>query len=141
MVSQEQNPGSGGSDPGILVRPVPGIITSPFGNRVHPITGNVRFHAGIDLRGSHGTPIKAAESGKVILARYYGGYGNTVIIDHGNGLSTLYAHQSSLAVRYGESVDAAEVIGYVGSTGASTGPHLHFEVRKWGSPVDPEPFL
>lgn len=137
---QRQDEG-GGSAPGILVRPVPGAITSPFGWRVHPIYGTRRLHTGIDMTASYGTPIRSGASGTVILATYYGGYGNTVIVDHGGGLSTLYAHQSRLAVSRGESVDAGETIGYVGSTGLSTGPHLHFEVRTWGTPIDPKPYL
>ena len=141
LLEEEQRGDSGSGDPSIFVRPVPGSITSPFGNRVHPIYGTVRFHAGVDMRGSHGTRIKAADAGRVILARSYGGYGNTVIIDHGNGLSTLYAHQASFAVGYGDNVEAGDTVGYVGSTGASTGAHLHFEVRRWGNPIDPVPFL
>ena len=141
LLEEEQRGESGSGDPSIFVRPVPGSITSPFGNRVHPIYGTVRFHAGVDMRGSHGTRIKAADAGRVILARSYGGYGNTVIIDHGNGLSSLYAHQASFAVGYGDNVEAGDTVGYVGSTGASTGAHLHFEVRRWGNPIDPVPFL
>ena len=126
---------------GRFVRPVPGPITSPFGWRVHPIYGTRRLHAGVDMTASHGTPIKAAAGGRVILATYYGGYGNAVVIDHGAGLATLYAHQSSLAVGLGAQVSAGQVIGHVGSTGLSTGAHLHFEVRVNGTPVDPVPYL
>ncbi len=145
LLAEEQNPsedgGSSSGGSGQFVRPVPGSISSPFGYRIHPILGTSRLHAGVDMRASHGTPIKAAASGRVILARYYGGYGNAVIIDHGGGLSTLYAHQTSLAVSYGSNVGAGQVIGYVGTTGLSTGAHLHFEVRRWGTPIDPAPFL
>lgn len=130
-----------GKAPGILVRPVPGGITSPFGNRVHPITGTTRLHTGLDMSASYGQPIQAGAPGVVILASYFGGYGNTVIIDHGGGMSTLYAHQSELAVSGGASVEAGQVVGYVGSTGFSTGPHLHFEVRLGGSPVNPAVYL
>lgn len=126
---------------GGFVRPVPGAITSGFGPRRHPILGTTRLHTGVDMTASSGTKIKAADGGTVILAGYYGGYGNTVIIDHGGGVATLYAHQSKLGVGDGETVDAGEVIGYVGSTGLSTGPHLHFEVRVNGNPVDPADYL
>ncbi len=130
-----------GDAPGILVRPVPGAITSGFGNRLHPIYGYYRMHKGVDMSAGHGQAIKAAASGRVILAAYYGGYGNTIIVDHGGGMTTLYAHQSSLNVSYGDSVGAGDIIGYVGSTGASTGPHLHFEVRLFGEAVDPEDYI
>lgn len=130
-----------GEAPGILVRPVPGAITSSFGMRTHPILGYSRMHNGVDMSAGHGQAIKAGGSGRVILASVYGGYGNTIIIDHGGGMTTLYAHQSSFAVSYGDQVDAGQVIGYVGSTGLSTGPHLHFEVRILGSPVNPANYL
>ncbi len=130
-----------GEAPGILVRPVPGAITSGFGMRTHPILGYSRMHSGVDMSAGYGQAIKAGGSGRVILASVYGGYGNTIIIDHGGGMTTLYAHQSSFAVSYGDQVDAGEVIGYVGSTGLSTGPHLHFEVRILGSPVNPANYL
>ncbi len=139
LIRREQS--SGGSAPGAMVRPVAGPITSGFGYRVHPILGTRRLHTGIDMGGGYGAPIVAAADGRVILASYYGGYGNTVIIDHGGGTTTLYAHQSRLAVSNGASVGAGQTIGYVGSTGLSTGPHLHFEVRRNGSPVDPMAFI
>ena len=99
------------------------------------------LHPGIDIGVGMGTPIHAAASGRVISASYSGGYGNLVVIDHGNGLATAYAHQSSMAVSPGQQVSQGQVIGYVGSTGFSTGPHLHFEVRVNGSPVDPMGYL
>ncbi len=139
LIRREQS--SGGTAPGAMVRPVAGPITSGFGYRVHPILGTRRLHTGIDMGAGYGAPIVAAAGGRVILASYYGGYGNTVIIDHGGGTTTLYAHQSQLAVSQGVSVSAGQTVGYVGSTGLSTGPHLHFEVRKNGSPVDPMAFL
>jgi len=126
---------------GGFVRPVPGAITSGFGPRYHPILGYSRPHNGVDFRASYGQSIKAAQSGVVILANVWGGYGRTIIIDHGNGLSTLYAHQSSLSVSYGDRVQAGAVIGRVGTSGLSTGAHLHFEVRIGGDPVDPAPYL
>ena len=98
-------------------------------------------HPGIDLHASYGDPIYACRAGTVVSAGWDGGYGNAVVIDHGGGMATLYAHQSRMAVTVGREVSAGEVIGYVGSTGYSTGPHLHFEVRIDGNPVDPAPYL
>ena len=105
--------------------------------RVHPITGQNRMHNGLDMNGAMGDPIKAAKAGTVILSGVKGGYGNTVMIDHGGGMVTLYAHQSQLGVAVGDKVSTGQVIGYVGSTGQSTGPHLHFEVRIGGQPTNP----
>jgi murein DD-endopeptidase MepM/ murein hydrolase activator NlpD len=121
--------------------PTNGSITSPFGYRVHPILGYGRLHAGTDFGAGYGSPIWAAKGGEVIFAGWNGGYGNCVIIAHEGGLSTLYGHQSELAVSVGQQVSQGEVIGWVGSTGASTGPHLHFEVWVGGSPTDPLNFL
>jgi len=126
---------------GQFMRPVPGAIVSGFGPRVHPILGTTRVHTGLDMAASMGEPIRAADTGNVVMAGWNGGYGNCVIIDHGAGLSTLYAHQSEVAVSVGQRVNRGEVIGYVGSTGLSTGPHLHFEVRVNGTPVDPTQYL
>lgn len=131
----------GGSNPGVLAWPVGGPLTSGFGWRTHPITGATKFHAGIDIGAGSGTPISAAGSGTVIVASWYGGYGNTVVIDHGGGLTSLYAHQSGLNVSNGQSVSKGQTIGWVGSTGFSTGPHLHFETREGGSPVNPLNYL
>ena len=117
------------------------VVTSRYGLRTHPIFGTRRLHAGADFRGSTGTPILAAERGTVVFAGRRGGYGNTVVIDHGGSLATLYAHQSRLAVAIGDEVQQGETIGAVGSTGFSTGPHLHFEVRVGGTPVDPLNYL
>ena len=125
---------------GALAWPVAGPITSPFGWRVHPIFHVRKLHTGIDIGAGYGVPIHAADGGRVIYATWMSGYGNTVVIDHGGGISTLYAHQSSFAVG-GGLVSKGQVIGYVGSTGYSTGPPLHFEVRVNGNPVDPLGYL
>ena len=114
-------------------------IASPYGYRIHPIYGTYKLHGGVDIGASYGTAIWAADSGKVVTSQdgWNGGWGNYVLIDHGNGVQTLYAHMSSRAVSVGQTVSKGQVIGYVGSTGASTGPHLHFEVWNYGSRVDP----
>ena len=128
--------------PGVLTAPVPGTpLTSLFGPRVHPIFGNVRMHDGADYGAPFGMPIRAAAAGTVISAGVRGGYGNATILDHGRGLATLYAHQAEMFVTPGTTVAAGQVIGAVGSTGFSTGPHLHFEVRVSGVPVDPLLYL
>jgi murein DD-endopeptidase MepM/ murein hydrolase activator NlpD len=118
-----------------------GEITSSFGYRLHPILGYNRFHAGMDFGADTGSPIYAADSGVVIFSGWYGGFGQAVILDHGNSLTTLYAHSSELYVSEGQSVQRGQVIAAIGSTGLSTGPHLHFEVRKNGEPVDPMKYL
>jgi murein DD-endopeptidase MepM/ murein hydrolase activator NlpD len=132
--------GIGGGAP-CEARPVPGPISSGFGPRYHPILHYTRLHTGVDMHAGAGTPIKACRAGTVVIAGPQGGYGNCVVIDHGGGMATLYAHQSRIAVSEGDHVSAGQVIGYVGSTGMSTGPHLHFEVRLNGNPVDPAPYL
>ena len=126
---------------GRLVWPVSGPVVSGFGWRIHPIFHTRKFHTGIDIGAGYGTPIHAADSGTVIYAAGMSGYGNVIVIDHGGGLSTLYAHQSGFAVGMGAGVSRGQVIGYVGMTGYTTGPHLHFEVRVGGSPVDPMGYL
>ena len=120
--------------------PLPGCyrLSSQFGYRIHPITGVAHSHTGIDIPASGGTPILAAKSGQVVTSAYHYSYGNYVVIDHGNGNSTLYAHMSSRAVSEGQMVTQGQVIGYVGTTGSSTGNHLHFEVRDNYTRVDPE---
>lgn len=122
---------------GGLIYPVRGPITSNFGYRVHPILGTSRFHSGLDFGVGAGVPIQAADNGLVIHAGWYGGYGNAVILDHGGGWTTLYAHASRLNVVQGQQVARGATVSFVGSTGMSTGPHLHFEVRFNGNPVDP----
>ncbi|MEM8809663.1 MAG: peptidoglycan DD-metalloendopeptidase family protein, partial [Cyanobacteria bacterium P01_G01_bin.38] len=126
---------------GQMIFPTAGSITSRFGPRIHPVLGYRRFHAGVDFGASHGTTIIAADSGQVIFSGWYGGYGNAVIVDHGSGLTSLYGHTSKLLVSEGQSVQQGQAIAKVGSTGLSTGPHLHFEVRRNGSPVNPMEFL
>lgn len=118
-------------------RPVAGRLTSPFGYRVHPILRVRKMHTGVDLSAPSGTPIVAAGDGKVIYVGWRGGYGNTVIIDHGGGRTTLYAHMSGFVCAAGQVVQRGQQIGRVGSTGLSTGPHLHWEVRVNGQPVNP----
>jgi murein DD-endopeptidase MepM/ murein hydrolase activator NlpD len=134
-----------GSGPGAPAhcdtRPVPGPIVSGFGPRVDPISGAQGFHPGDDLQATYGTPIHACRSGMVVIASAQGGYGNAVVIDHGGGMATLYGHQSRLAVSPNQHVNAGDVIGYVGATGYATGPHLHFEVRLSGNPLDPTSYI
>lgn len=126
---------------GILMWPVSGYISSDFGQRVHPIFKVSSFHSGIDIGASSGTPIKAADSGEVLFSGWRGGYGRTVIIAHGGDQTTLYGHCSSLNVNTGDIVQKGDIIAAVGSTGYSTGPHLHFEVRANGEPQDPMGWL
>ena len=127
---------------GRLSTPVPGArITSPFGARMHPIFQEVRMHTGIDMGATSGTPIRAAADGVVVFAGARGGYGNATVIDHGDSLATLSAHQSSIFVAVGQRVTRGQVIGAVGCSGYCTGPHLHFEVRVNGAPVNPLPYF
>lgn len=128
---------SRGSGSGKLVWPVDGPLTSRFGMRHHPILGYARLHAGIDIGAGYGSIIIASASGIVASASYSGGYGNMIVIDHGDGLATAYCHLSRIGVSKGQQVTQGQNIGAVGSTGLSSGPHLHFETRVNGSPVDP----
>jgi murein DD-endopeptidase MepM/ murein hydrolase activator NlpD len=130
---------SGGG--GMFSWPVTGTITSPFGWRSNPFGGAPEFHQGLDIAAPMGTTVTAAASGTVIMAQWYGGYGNYILIDHGGGYSTGYGHLSAIYVSNGQSIQRGQAIGAVGSTGQSTGPHLHFEVRIAGKPVDPAPRL
>ena len=123
------------------VLPSPGAITSWFGPRLHPILGYTRMHNGVDFNCWTGDPIRAATDGIVIMAQYYGGYGYTIIVQHANSLSTLYAHLSAFNSQVNDYVVAGQQIGQCGTTGLSTGPHLHFEVRQSGAPVNPLPYL
>ena len=121
-----------------LVQPVPGPISSRYGMRRHPILGYRRMHSGLDFRARHGTPIVAVTDGRVRSAGRAGGCGIAVRIDHGEGLSTRYCHMSRMAVGRGQRVERGQIIGYVGSTGLSTGPHLHYEMYRGGRSINPE---
>jgi len=117
--------------------PIAGRLTSRFGLRYHPILGGSRQHSGVDLAAPAGSPVRASADGIVSFADWRGGYGNMIAIEHGSGLQTRFAHLSRIAVRAGQRVTKGQLIGLVGSTGRSTGPHLHYEVRQNGSAVDP----
>ena len=125
-----------------LGMPHNGPISSRFGNRSNPFTGKgSEFHGGLDLKGSTGQPIRVTAKGKVHFAGVQSGYGNVVMVDHAHGYSTVYAHLSKISVKAGQHVEAGSVIGQLGSTGRSTGPHLHYEVQSKGQRIDPEQFL
>ncbi len=126
---------------GAMIWPLNGPITSEFGWRTHPIFGTQRYHSGLDIGGDYGLPIAAAASGTVIHSGWISGYGYTVILDHGGGITTLYGHNSSLSVDVGDYVSQGQTIAICGSTGNSTGPHCHFEVRENGEPVSPYGYL
>jgi murein DD-endopeptidase MepM/ murein hydrolase activator NlpD len=127
---------------GVLGYPVAKpVVTSTFGYRVHPIYGDRRLHAGVDFRAAMGTAVLAGGNGTVVFAGWKSGYGNTVIIDHGGQIATLYGHNSALGVKVGQKVKRGEHIAAAGSTGNSTGPHVHYEVRVSGTPVDPMKYL
>lgn len=122
--------------------PVQGTVNSGFGMRLDPLTGEKSYHEGVDISGNIWTPIRAASAGKVIFSGWAeGGYGRAVIIDHSNGYQTVYAHNVTNVVSAGEKVKKGEIIAYLGSTGRSTGPHLHFEVRYRGTPSNPKKFF
>jgi murein DD-endopeptidase MepM/ murein hydrolase activator NlpD len=124
-------------------RPLPGddSTTSNFGPRSDPFTGQTAMHSGMDFRGETGTPVQAAGSGRVVIADVAGGYGNMVELDHGHGVTTRYAHLSAFQVSQGQIVAAGQIVGLLGSTGRSTGPHLHYEIRINGEAIDPARFL
>lgn len=132
-------PTSGGT--GKFIWPVTGEITSYYGWRTHPVFGTTRYHSGMDIACDYGTPIVAADSGTVIYSGWMGGYGYAVMIDHGGGLVSLYGHNQELAVSEGQYVNQGQVISYAGSTGWSTGPHCHFEVRIHGEVTEPLDYL
>ena len=142
LKSRQAGQGVTPSGSGVLASPIPGArITSNFGSRFHPIFHEWRTHTGVDFGAGTGTAIRAAADGEVAFAGSRGGYGYATIIDHGGSLATLYAHQSAIGVSNGSRVAIGQRIGSVGSTGYSTGPHLHFEVRVNGDPVDPMGWL
>jgi murein DD-endopeptidase MepM/ murein hydrolase activator NlpD len=126
---------------GVLAWPVEGRITSNFGYRRHPLWGGRHFHTGLDIAAKYGTPVKSADSGEVIFSGWWDGYGKAVVVDHGHGTTTVYAHLSRIYKQVGAIVAKGQVVGLIGSTGYSTGPHLHFEVRKNGKPVNPISYL
>ncbi len=139
--NSNQDKKSSGLSGGRYSWPVMGRINSPFGWRRHPITKRQDFHTGIDIKSDRNTPIKGAASGKVVYSGWMGGYGKVIVIEHNNGQSTLYAHCSTLLVGKGANVSGGQFIARVGTTGRSTGPHLHFEVRNGNSPVNPIKYL
>lgn len=141
MIQQTRRKKGSISGTGKHMFPVNGWISSGFGLRLHPLFKKMLFHTGVDIASAYGTEVKASDSGTILYVGGWGGYGNVVIIDHGNNLSTVYAHLSRFVAQKGENIKKGALIGYVGSTGYSTGPHLHFEVRINGKVVDPIPYL
>lgn len=140
-IRNEQNKNRTALGSGTYIWPVRGRISSRFGYRFHPVLKKNKYHSGIDIAAPRGTPILAADNGIVIFSKYNGGYGKMITIDHGIGYSTVYGHASTLLVSYGQKVTKGQKIALVGSTGLSTGPHLHFEIRKNGVPQDPLRYL
>ncbi|MDV4150915.1 peptidoglycan DD-metalloendopeptidase family protein [Clostridium sp. AL.422] len=155
-INNGNNPGSGdttdpedGGDSGVpgdpstesFLRPGSGVVTDSYGPRINPVTGEAGFHTGVDLGDPYGAPVAASKSGTVAYSGWISGYGNTIIIDHGGGVQTLYAHNSSLLVGVGESVYRGQTVALVGSTGMSTGPHIHFEIRINGQHVNPMNYI
>jgi murein DD-endopeptidase MepM/ murein hydrolase activator NlpD len=144
LLSRSSGGGGGGSPTytgGQFVWPANGPMTSPYGYRTHPIFGDARLHTGIDIGAPYGSSVFAASGGRVVFAGSMSGYGNAIVVDHGGGVGTTYNHLSGFSVGQGSSVSRGQTIGSVGCTGYCTGPHLHFEVRIGGSPVDPMPYL
>jgi len=123
------------------IRPTRGIITSKFGSRLSPFTGQSEFHEGLDIANSHGTPVVAAADGVVTFADAEGAWGNMIMVSHGHGMVTCYAHLSKFLTKPGDKVKRGDIIGEVGATGRTTGPHLHYEVRLNGTPVNPEKYI
>jgi murein DD-endopeptidase MepM/ murein hydrolase activator NlpD len=126
---------------GVMAWPLKGRITSRYGYRRHPLWGGRDFHTGVDIAAKYGTPIRAADAGEVIFSGWWDGYGKAIVINHGRSTTTVYGHMSRIYRKVGDTVSKGQTVGLVGSTGYSTGPHLHFEVRKKGKPVNPMPFL
>ena len=138
---EQHTPGSLWGEAGFIWPCGAYYITSLAGNRVHPVTGEVRYHSGIDIGVPNGDPVWAAAAGTVTMAGWNGNYGNCVMVTHGNGYTTVYGHLSGIAVSYGQSVNMGQTVGYCGSTGLTTGPHLHFEIREGGSFLNPMAFF
>ena len=143
--SGSSNSGDGGyvGDPSqeTFLRPGYGVVTDPYGPRINPVTGEAGFHTGVDLGDPYGANISASKSGEVVYSGWISGYGNAVIIDHGNGVQTLYGHISTLLVSVGQKVSRGDTIALVGSTGMSTGPHIHWEIRINGQHTNPMGYL
>ncbi|MFN2363184.1 MAG: peptidoglycan DD-metalloendopeptidase family protein [Halarsenatibacteraceae bacterium] len=140
-VNRDSSGNSSRSSGSNLSWPVDGNITSDYGNRRHPVTGRNDFHSGVDIAAPHGTKVQAAESGTVSFVGWMGGYGRVVIIDHGNGYETLYAHNSQLLVSDGQRVNRGSSIARIGTSGVATGPHVHFEIHSNGNHQNPMNFL
>ena len=145
---QVTQPSEGGSDgvPGdpsteTFLRPGYGVVTDTYGPRINPVTGEAGFHTGVDLGDPYGAPVSASKSGVVVYSGWISGYGNTIILDHGGGVQTLYAHNSVLLVGVGQTVNRGQTVAQVGSTGMSTGPHIHWEIRINGQHIDPTPYV
>lgn len=141
LAAASQSSGPFPTGGGQFLWPAAGPVTSGYGYRTHPIFGDTRFHSGIDIGAPYGAPVISSDAGSVIFAGVTSGYGNSIVVDHGGGLSTTYNHLASFLVSSGQTVARGVQIGTVGCTGYCTGPHLHFEVRVNGSPVDPMPYL
>jgi murein DD-endopeptidase MepM/ murein hydrolase activator NlpD len=141
IIKGDSGSGGGGKSTGSMIWPVNGPVTSPFGWRTNPIFNTPEFHSGIDIGVPLGTSILAADGGTVLSTSWWDGGGNVTVIQHANNIATVYMHQASFAVSPGQVVGRGQVIGYVGMTGWTTGPHLHFEVRVNGNPVDPMGYL
>lgn len=141
LIRRFQSGGQSGSGTGRMIWPVQGEITSEYGWRTHPVFGDARYHSGLDIGVDYDVPVAAADSGVVIHAGWLGGYGYAVILDHGGGIQTLYGHNNSVNVSEGQNVVQGATIAYAGSTGYSTGPHVHFEVRVNGEPTNPYDYL
>ncbi len=126
---------------GRMIWPAPGRVVSGFGYRRHPIWGGIHLHTGIDIGAAFGEPVRSADGGEIIFSGWWDGYGKAVVIDHGKMISTVYGHLSRIYVEAGQRIEKGQIIGLVGTTGFSTGPHLHFEVRVNGKPTDPMKYL
>jgi len=140
-VSKSRESGGQPGATGRMIWPSRGRLVSRFGYRRHPLWGGTHLHTGIDIGAPYGEPIRAADGGEVIFSGWWDGYGKAVVIDHGSNLSTVYGHMSRIYVQSGQRLGKSQIIGLIGSTGFSTGPHLHFEVRRNGRPVNPLPYL